>query len=64
MSVAWAIAPEKIDAAVERIVEVARPRNVILFGSAVRGEGASTAISTSWWLSKRRIGILSRKACE
>lgn len=37
MSVAWAVTPEKIDAAVKRIVEVARPRKVILFGSAVRG---------------------------
>lgn len=38
MSVAWAVTPEKIDAAVKRIVEVARPRKVILFGSALRGE--------------------------
>jgi len=38
MSVAWAVTPEKIDAAVKRIVEVARPRKVILFGSAVRRE--------------------------
>lgn len=38
MSVAWAVTPEKIEAAVKRIVEVARPRKVILFGSAVRGE--------------------------
>jgi predicted nucleotidyltransferase len=39
MTVAWAVTPEKIDAAVKRIVEVARPRRVILFGSAVRGDG-------------------------
>lgn len=38
MSVAWAVTPEKIEAAIERIVEVARPRKVILFGSAARGE--------------------------
>lgn len=39
MSVAWAVTPEKIDAAVKRIVDVARPRKVILFGSAMRGDG-------------------------
>jgi predicted nucleotidyltransferase len=38
MSVAWAVTPEKIDAAVKRIVDVARPRKIILFGSALRGE--------------------------
>ncbi len=38
MSVSWAVTPEKIDAAVQRIISVARPRKVILFGSAVRGE--------------------------
>ncbi len=38
MTVAWAVTPEKIEAAVKRIIEVARPRKVILFGSAMRGE--------------------------
>lgn len=32
----WAVTPEKIAAAVERIVIFAEPRRVILFGSAVR----------------------------
>lgn len=35
---AWLVTPEKIEAAVRRIVEVARPNRVILFGSAARGE--------------------------
>ena len=34
----WLVTPEKIDAAVRCIVEVARPNRVILFGSAARGE--------------------------
>ncbi|MEW6301136.1 MAG: nucleotidyltransferase domain-containing protein [Thermodesulfobacteriota bacterium] len=38
MSVSWAITPEKIEAAVKRIVSVAHPRKVILFGSAVTGK--------------------------
>ena len=38
MTASWAITPEKIEAAVERIVSVVRPRKVILFGSVVRGE--------------------------
>ncbi len=38
MSVSWAITLEKIDAAVKRIVSVAQPRKVILFGSVVAGK--------------------------
>jgi predicted nucleotidyltransferase len=38
MSVSWAITPEKIEAAVKRIVSVAQPRKVILFGSVVAGK--------------------------
>ena len=34
----WLVTPEKIEAAVRRIVEVARPSKVVLFGSAARGE--------------------------
>lgn len=34
----WMITPEKVDAAVRRIAELARPRKIILFGSYVRGE--------------------------
>ncbi|MBI3977674.1 MAG: nucleotidyltransferase domain-containing protein [Chloroflexi bacterium] len=32
------VAPEVLDEIVHRIVEVARPERIILFGSAVRGE--------------------------
>src|SRR3990172_5351154 len=38
MSVPWAITPEKVREAVQQVISVARPRRVILFGSAVRGE--------------------------
>ena len=34
----WAITPEKVAAAVQRIASLAQPRQVILFGSVVRGE--------------------------
>ena len=37
-SVPWRITREKIDEAVQRIVAVAGPTKVILFGSYVRGE--------------------------
>lgn len=33
----WAVTPTKIRAAVDRVVEVARPRRVIVFGSAAHG---------------------------
>ena len=34
----WAVTPEKIQEAVRRIVEVAHPMKVVLFGSRARGE--------------------------
>ena|SRR5947209_8134106 len=34
----WAVTPEKINEAVRRIVEAARPRKVIVFGSQARGK--------------------------
>ncbi|MDW7709792.1 MAG: helix-turn-helix domain-containing protein [Deferrisomatales bacterium] len=37
MDTPWRVTPEKVDAAVRRIVEVCRPRRVIVFGSHVRG---------------------------
>lgn len=37
-NVPWAVTPEKIKAAIERIVSVVNPGKVILFGSAARGE--------------------------
>ncbi len=37
MDVSWAITPEKVAAVVQRIASLAQPRQVILFGSVVRG---------------------------
>lgn len=33
----WSLTPEKVDQAVRRLVEAARPRQIILFGSWVQG---------------------------
>ena len=38
MSVAWAITPEKVHSAVQRILEVSKPKKIILFGSFIRGK--------------------------
>jgi predicted nucleotidyltransferase len=38
MQASWTITPEKIEAAIKRIVSVAHPRKVILFGSVVGGK--------------------------
>ena len=35
--VLWAVTPEKVEAVVCRLVQAARPRKIILFGSYVRG---------------------------
>lgn len=37
MDVPWAVTPEKIQQAVERIIELRHPSRVIVFGSAARG---------------------------
>ncbi len=37
MSHLWAITPEKVQTAIQRIIEVSRPRKLILFGSYIRG---------------------------
>jgi predicted nucleotidyltransferase len=34
----WLVRPEKVEAVVQRLIDVARPRKIILFGSYVRGE--------------------------
>ena len=36
---AWQITPEKVHAVVECLIQVGRPRKIILFGSYVRGNG-------------------------
>ena len=38
MNCAWQVTPQKVQAAVQRIVEISRPRKVILFGSYVRDD--------------------------
>ena len=35
----WAVTPEKVSEAVRRIVEAAKPRKVMVFGSQARGDG-------------------------
>ncbi|MEK7677082.1 MAG: nucleotidyltransferase domain-containing protein [Verrucomicrobiota bacterium] len=34
----WLVTPQKVDAVVRRLIEVGRPRQIILFGSYIRGE--------------------------
>lgn len=36
--VSWAITPEKIKGAVQKIIGIEQPRKIILFGSAARGK--------------------------
>lgn len=37
MAAAWELTPQKVKAVVDKIIEIANPRKVILFGSYVRG---------------------------
>jgi len=38
MTVLWAVISEKVNAAIERVIRISKPRKVILFGSCARGE--------------------------
>lgn len=38
MAASWAVTQDKVDAVIERIVEIVNPARVILFGSAARAE--------------------------
>jgi len=35
---AWQITPEKVQVVVQRLIQIARPKKIILFGSYVRGD--------------------------
>ncbi len=37
MATSWEVTPQKVRAAVEKIIETAHPRQIILFGSYVKG---------------------------
>ncbi|MEW5767056.1 MAG: nucleotidyltransferase domain-containing protein [bacterium] len=37
MAVSWEITPQKIKAVIDRIIEVSKPRRIILFGSYIKG---------------------------
>lgn len=38
MSSSWVITPEKVQTALQKIIEVSKPQKLILFGSYVRGK--------------------------
>jgi len=38
MTVSWVVTPEKVQAAIQRIIEISRPKRLILFGSFVSGK--------------------------
>lgn len=38
MTIPWEITPQKVQSVIEKIVEVSKPRKLILFGSYVRGD--------------------------
>jgi uncharacterized protein len=35
---AWQITPEKVQAVLQRLIQIGRPKKIILFGSYVRGD--------------------------
>lgn len=37
MAASWAVTPEKVETVIQRIIEIGRPKRLILFGSFVAG---------------------------
>jgi predicted nucleotidyltransferase len=61
---AWQITPEKDQVVVHRLIQIARPKKLILFGSYVRGDATRDSdldvlVVTSDELESTRHGILS-----
>jgi predicted nucleotidyltransferase len=46
---AWQITPEKVQVVVQRLIQIARPKKIILFGSYVRGDATRDSIWMYWW---------------
>jgi predicted nucleotidyltransferase len=38
MTISWAVTPDKVQAAIQRIIEISKPKKLILFGSYVAGK--------------------------
>ena len=38
MSVVWEVTPQKVQMAIQKIIEISKPRKLILFGSFVHGD--------------------------
>jgi len=55
MNRSWAVTPEKIDAAIDRVIGAAHPRRVILFGSAAHGKAGVPNDVDLLVVSKREI---------
>lgn len=62
MSVSWAVTSEKIKAAVQKIVSVERPSKIILFGSAVRGEGDVNSDADFLIVTRNEVGSPRRES--
>lgn len=68
MSTSWAVTPEKIKAAVQKIVGIERPQKIILFGSAVQGNTDRNSdvdflvVTSREVTSPRRESVLIRRA--
>ncbi len=62
MEKSWAVTPQKIDRAVRRIVRMASPRRIILFGSAARQGGGQAPRDADLLVVSRRRVASPRKA--
>ncbi len=62
MKAPWAITPEKVRDAVQRVISVARPRKVIVFGSAARGDTSVHSDLDILVVTKKEIDSPRRKS--
>lgn len=59
----WLVTPEKVQAVVRRLIAVARPEKIILFGSYVRGELTPHSDLDVLVVTRDDVGARDAKAC-
>jgi uncharacterized protein len=68
MAASWAITPEKVDQAIEKIITISQPKKLILFGSYVQGKSHQNSdldiliVSHSELKSARKESVRIRRA--
>lgn len=69
MAIAWEVTPQKVQAVISRIIETAKPRKIIIFGSYARGDMSRNSdldvmVVSRFVENPRREGVRIRRALK